>query len=112
MDKPNVNRNEVKVANQYVPGGGTYANRYDVTKLVKGLPLVRVELKRRGGAERRPLGAVRVTGYSLTVPKCLRPLGTRYASHATPRPPSPQTKRLLQWSHEERSDYDIPFSDA
>lgn len=33
---------------QYVENGGNYDNRYDVTILVNGLPLVHVELKRRG----------------------------------------------------------------
>ncbi len=48
IDKKNVYNNHVQVLNQYVPEGGKYANRYDVTILVNGLPLVHCELKRRG----------------------------------------------------------------
>ena len=50
VDKDNINRNKVQVINQYVPAGGTYENRYDVTILVNGLPLVHIELKKRGGS--------------------------------------------------------------
>ncbi len=48
IDKANIHNNHLQVINQYVPEGGTYENRYDVTILVNGLPLVHVELKRRG----------------------------------------------------------------
>lgn len=48
MDKRNVHNNSLQVINQYVPEGGARDNRYDVTILVNGLPLVHVELKRRG----------------------------------------------------------------
>lgn len=48
IDKRNIHNNHVQVLNQYVPEGGNYANRYDVTILVNGLPLVHCELKRRG----------------------------------------------------------------
>lgn len=53
IDKKSIHNNRLQVINQYeVPqggeGGGAYANRYDVTILVNGLPLVHVELKRRG----------------------------------------------------------------
>lgn len=50
IDKDNVHNNSVQVINQYEAGGGAYKNRYDVTVLVNGLPLVHVELKRRGVA--------------------------------------------------------------
>jgi type I restriction enzyme R subunit len=40
-------RNEYQVTNQFTVGG-SYKNRYDVTLLVNGLPLVQIELKRRG----------------------------------------------------------------
>ena len=47
IDKQNIHNNSLQVLNQYeVPG--TRANRYDVTVLVNGLPIVHVELKRRG----------------------------------------------------------------
>lgn len=45
FDKKNVHNNSLQVINQYIPEGD---NRYDVTILVNGLPLVHVELKRRG----------------------------------------------------------------
>ena len=48
IDKANIHNNHLQVINQYVPEGGAYENRYDVTILVNGLPLVHVELKRRG----------------------------------------------------------------
>ena len=54
IDKSDIHNNRLQVINQYeVPGkpdGGQarYSNRYDVTILVNGLPLVHVELKRRG----------------------------------------------------------------
>ncbi len=49
IDKRNVHNNSLQVMNQYTQTG-TYENRYDVTILVNGLPLVHVELKRRGVA--------------------------------------------------------------
>ncbi|MBP3511532.1 MAG: type I restriction endonuclease subunit R [Prevotella sp.] len=48
IDKADIYNNHLQVINQYVPEGGAYDNRYDVTILVNGLPLVHVELKRRG----------------------------------------------------------------
>ena len=48
IDKSNIHNNHLQVLNQYVPEGGKHANRYDVTILVNGLPLVHCELKRRG----------------------------------------------------------------
>ena len=48
LDKKNVFRNRTQVINQYVPEGGARENRYDVTILVNGLPMVHIELKRRG----------------------------------------------------------------
>lgn len=47
VDKKNLVRNNVQVINQFEQSG-THDNRYDVTILVNGLPLVQVELKRRG----------------------------------------------------------------
>lgn len=47
IDKNNIHNNRLQVINQYTTQG-TYENRYDVTILVNGLPLVHVELKRRG----------------------------------------------------------------
>ncbi|GAA0499514.1 type I restriction endonuclease subunit R [Microbacterium aurantiacum] len=52
IDKQNIHNNRLQVVNQYEvgkgDGGATYANRYDVTVLVNGLPMVHIELKRRG----------------------------------------------------------------
>lgn len=51
IDKQNIHNNSLQVINQYEVAqadGATYANRYDVTILVNGLPMVHVELKRRG----------------------------------------------------------------
>ena len=50
IDKKNIHNNSLQVINQYVEDGGNYDNRYDVTVLVNGLPLVHIELKRRGVA--------------------------------------------------------------
>lgn len=55
IDKKNIHNNFLQVINQYVVGkddGAKYNNRYDVTILVNGLPLVHIELKRRGVAIR------------------------------------------------------------
>ncbi|MBP5524885.1 MAG: type I restriction endonuclease subunit R [Paludibacteraceae bacterium] len=48
IDKKSIHNNILQVINQYKPEGGTFKNRYDVTVLVNGLPLVHIELKRRG----------------------------------------------------------------
>jgi type I restriction enzyme R subunit len=50
LDKKNIHNNRLQVINQYIENSGNYDNRYDVTILVNGLPLVHVELKRRGVA--------------------------------------------------------------
>lgn len=50
IDKKCIHNNRLQVINQYVENSGNYDNRYDVTVLVNGLPLVHVELKRRGVA--------------------------------------------------------------
>lgn len=47
LDKKNIARNKVQVINQ-MKQKGSHANRYDVTILVNGLPLVQIELKKRG----------------------------------------------------------------
>ena len=51
LDKKNMARNKVQVIKQFEQAG-SHANRYDVTILVNGLPLVQVELKKRGVAIR------------------------------------------------------------
>ena len=48
LDKDDIHNNSLQVLNQYATSAGQRENRYDVTILVNGLPLVHVELKRRG----------------------------------------------------------------
>ena len=48
LDKKNIHNNRLQVLNQYEEEQGKRNTRYDVTILVNGLPLVHVELKRRG----------------------------------------------------------------
>lgn len=50
IDKKNIHSNYLQVINQYEEDGGNRETRYDVTVLVNGLPLVHIELKRRGVA--------------------------------------------------------------
>lgn len=57
VDKKNITRNKVQVIAQFEQKG-TQANRYDVTILVNGLPLVQVELKKRGVAIREAFNQV------------------------------------------------------
>lgn len=57
VDKENVVRNKVQVISQFEQKG-THANRYDVTILVNGLPLVQVEIKKRGVAIREAFNQV------------------------------------------------------
>ena len=48
IDKKNIHHNRLQVIHQYEEEGGQHESRYDVTILVNGLPLIHVELKRRG----------------------------------------------------------------
>lgn len=57
LDKKNITRNKVQVIKQFSQKG-TQANRYDVTILVNGLPLVQIELKKRGVAIREAFNQV------------------------------------------------------
>ncbi|GAB6966830.1 type I restriction endonuclease subunit R [Komagataeibacter kakiaceti JCM 25156] len=57
VDKANICRNKVQVIKQFEQAG-THANRYDVTILVNGLPLVQVELKKRGVAIREAFNQI------------------------------------------------------
>ena len=57
LDKKNLARNKVQVIKQFEQAG-THANRYDVSILVNGLPLVQVELKKRGVAIREAFNQV------------------------------------------------------
>lgn len=61
IDKKNVHNNSLQVINQYVitqDQGAKHDNRYDVTVLVNGLPLVHIELKRRGVAIREAFNQI------------------------------------------------------
>lgn len=61
IDKKNIHNNRLQVINQYVLGkedGAKYDNRYDVTVLVNGFPLVHIELKRRGVAIREAFNQI------------------------------------------------------
>ena len=61
IDKKQVHNNRLQVINQYVIGqdqGAKHDNRYDVTVLVNGLPLVHIELKRRGVAIREAFNQI------------------------------------------------------
>jgi type I restriction enzyme R subunit len=57
VDKKNIVRNKVQVISQFEQKG-THSNRYDVTVLVNGLPLVQIELKKRGVAIREAFNQV------------------------------------------------------
>ena len=61
IDKKNIHNNSLQVINQYEIGtesGARHDNRYDVTVLVNGLPLVHIELKRRGVAIREAFNQI------------------------------------------------------
>lgn len=61
IDKKNIHNNFLQVINQYVIGesdGAKHDNRYDVTILANGLPLVHIELKRRGVAIREAFNQI------------------------------------------------------
>ncbi|QUC05154.1 type I restriction endonuclease subunit R [Aggregatibacter sp. oral taxon 513] len=57
LDKKNLANNSVQVINQFEQSG-SYDNRYDVTILVNGLPLVHIELKKRGVAIREAFNQI------------------------------------------------------
>lgn len=61
IDKTTIHNNRLQVINQY-EATGAYSNRYDVTVLVNGLPLVHIELKRRGVAIREAFNQIRRYG--------------------------------------------------
>ena len=61
IDKKDIHNNKLQVINQYVIGkkeGANYDNRYDVTVLINGLPMVHIELKRRGVAIREAFNQI------------------------------------------------------
>ena len=57
LDKKNLANNALQVINQFEQTGN-YDNRYDVTILVNGLPLVHIELKKRGVAIREAFNQI------------------------------------------------------
>jgi type I restriction enzyme R subunit len=57
VDKTNITKNKMQVISQFEQKG-SQANRYDVTILVNGLPLIQVELKKRGVAIREAFNQV------------------------------------------------------
>ncbi len=59
LDKKNIHNNKLQVINQYEEAEGNHNTRYDVTILVNGLPLVHVELKRRGVAIREAFNQIK-----------------------------------------------------
>jgi len=59
IDKKNIHNNRLQVLNQYEESDGNHDTRYDVTVLVNGLPLVHIELKRRGVAIREAFNQIK-----------------------------------------------------
>lgn len=59
LDKKHIHNNRLQVINQYEEQGGAHDTRYDVTILVNGLPLVHIELKRRGVALREAFNQIK-----------------------------------------------------
>lgn len=59
IDKKNIHNNRLQVINQYEETAGAHSARYDVTILVNGLPLVHIELKRRGVALREAFNQIK-----------------------------------------------------
>ncbi len=59
IDKKNIHNNFMQVINQYTEDSGKHDTRYDVTILVNGLPLIHIELKRRGVAIREAFNQIK-----------------------------------------------------
>ena len=59
IDKKDIHNNQLQVINQYEEGDGNRKTRYDVTILVNGLPLVHIELKKRGVAIREAFNQIK-----------------------------------------------------
>ena len=58
IEKEHIHDNRLQVINQYEEEAGNHPTRYDVTILVNGLPLIHVELKRRGVAIREAFNQI------------------------------------------------------
>ena len=66
IDKKNIHNNLLQVINQYAISqdeGARHSNRYDVTILVNGFPMIHVELKRRGVAIREAFNQIAAKGW-------------------------------------------------
>ena len=59
LDKKHIHNNRLQVLHQYEETAGSHDTRYDVTVLVNGLPLVHIELKRRGVAIREAFNQIK-----------------------------------------------------
>lgn len=59
IDKKNIHNNRLQVLNQYEEADGARNTCYDVTVLVNGLPLIHIELKRRGVAIREAFNQIK-----------------------------------------------------
>ena len=59
LDKKKIHNNSMQIINQYEESEGTHNTRYDVTVLVNGLPLIHIELKRRGVAIREAFNQIK-----------------------------------------------------
>lgn len=59
IDKKDIHNNTLQVINQFEENDGNHKTRYDVTVLVNGLPLVHIELKRRGVAIREAFNQIK-----------------------------------------------------
>ena len=59
LDKKNIHNNRLQVINQYEESSGAHETRYDVSILINGLPLVHIELKRRGVAIREAFNQIK-----------------------------------------------------
>ena len=59
IDKAHIFENSLQVIHQYTPTEGKHRTRYDVTILVNGLPMVHIELKRRGVAVREAFNQIK-----------------------------------------------------
>jgi len=58
IDKKNIHNNFLQAINQYEEENGNHNTRYDVSILVNGLPLIHIELKRRGVAIREAFNQI------------------------------------------------------
>ena len=91
IDKDKIHRNSLQVIKQYTVSSGTRTNRYDVTILVNGLPLVHVELKRRGVKLREASTKLTATTANPSTPKAATGYLSTYSYSSSPTAPKPST---------------------